>query len=112
VVERVGMAAVIKDFRDGSIVTVEWPTLVDIASSLDRASEQLLWSTYVLQLRVSHNGTLFAWFEVSVLVLTSKDVMNCGCVAQTRAAQAVQAAMNQVSNARDRLSSLTEKEED
>jgi hypothetical protein len=30
VIARVGMAEVIRDFRDGSIVTVEWPTLVDI----------------------------------------------------------------------------------
>jgi hypothetical protein len=56
VIERVGMVEVIKDFRDGSIVAVEWATLVDMASKLDRASEELLWSIYVLQIRLSHNS--------------------------------------------------------
>jgi len=48
VIERVGMAEVIRDFRDSSIVTVEWRTLVDIVCKLDRASEELLLSIYVL----------------------------------------------------------------
>ena len=37
--------------------------------------------------------------------------MNCGCTAQTRAAQTVQEAMNQVNNARDRLTSLVKEKE-
>ncbi|KAJ5195765.1 hypothetical protein N7449_006244 [Penicillium cf. viridicatum] len=94
VIERVGMAEVITDFRDGSIVTVEWPTLVDIVCKLDRASEELLLSIYVLQIQLTYNSD-----------------MNCGCIAQTRAAQTVQEAMNQVNNARDRLTLLVKEKE-
>ncbi|KAJ5855539.1 uncharacterized protein N7529_009483 [Penicillium soppii] len=95
VIERVGMVEVIRDFRDGNIVTVEWPTLVDIVCKLDRASEELL----------------LTYFANSVPILIDEGDMNCGCIAQPRAAQTVQEAMNQVNNARDRLTLLVKEKE-
>jgi len=42
VIMRAGMTAVIKGFRDGTIATVKWPSLIKTAFELDRASDELL----------------------------------------------------------------------
>jgi hypothetical protein len=36
VIMRAGIAIVIKDFRDGAIATIEWPSLIKTAFELDR----------------------------------------------------------------------------
>lgn len=51
VIQRPGMAEVIKGFRDGRIVAVEWLALLDMAHKLDNALEELIWSIYILQTR-------------------------------------------------------------
>jgi hypothetical protein len=75
VIERVGMVEVIRDFRDGNIVTVEWPTLVDIVCKLDRASEELLLSIYVLQIQLTYpNSKWSSYFANSVPILMIKAI--------------------------------------
>lgn len=48
VIMRAGMTAVIKGFRDGTIATVKWPSLIETAFELDRASDELLWYIHLL----------------------------------------------------------------
>lgn len=56
VIRRAGMSAVIKDFRDGTIATVKWPSLIETVFELDRASEELLWYIHILeQLNTYHS---------------------------------------------------------
>lgn len=56
VIMRAGMTAVIKDFRDGTIATVKWPSLIETAFELDRASDELLWYFHILEQLDIHNS--------------------------------------------------------
>lgn len=49
VIGRAGMNTVIKNFRDGTIATVKWPSLIETAFELDRASDELLWYIHILE---------------------------------------------------------------
>jgi hypothetical protein len=44
-----GMASVIRGFRDGTIATVEWPSLIEAELELERASDELLWYTHMVE---------------------------------------------------------------
>ena len=56
VIRRAEMSAVIKDFRDGTIATVKWPSLIETAFELDRASEELLWYIHILEQLNTYNS--------------------------------------------------------
>lgn len=49
VIQRAGMVEVIRNFRDGNILTVEWPRFIDTAIQLDKASELLTWYMEILE---------------------------------------------------------------
>lgn len=49
IIMRAGMTSVIKGFRDGTIATVNWPSLIETAFELDRASDELLWYIHILE---------------------------------------------------------------
>lgn len=59
VIRRAGMVEVIQNFRDGNILTVEWPRLIDTAIQLDKASELLTWYIETLEQMSIHESTYF-----------------------------------------------------
>lgn len=43
------MASVIRGFRDRTIATVEWPSLIEAELELERALNELLWYIYMVE---------------------------------------------------------------
>ena len=66
VIMRAGMTAVIKDFRDGTVATVKWSSLIETAFELDRASDELLRYFHILEQLDIHNSKCESFLRISM----------------------------------------------